>query len=250
MMSILPKESIAFWTSWSHIPDLVRSPANTAVSPLISAEACSATSPSRSLMRTWAPCSTSISAVARPIPRAEPVTIAALPSSTPITFASPCNWSGRRSYIGRARASAADDHAEVLRVDGAGLSMCERGGGGRGHADAGFPVVGVEDVGAVARRGHPCGHDRARRGQPAGSPGDVLADFIADARARDVASRAYARQWRPSTGPAAPEVFEIVVDGHAVGVPLGGLSKSPVGSQAGLAMGDAFAIDQATACRG
>jgi hypothetical protein len=40
-------------------------------------------------------------------------------------------------------------------------------------------------------------------------------------------------------------MFEVVIDGHAVGVPLGGLSKSPVGSQAGLAMGDAFVIDQA-----
>src|SRR5205807_3896809 len=71
-------------------PSLVRSPAKTAVSPLISPAASSATSPSRSLTRTCAPCSASSSAVARPIPRAEPVTIAALPSSTP-TYRSPCS---------------------------------------------------------------------------------------------------------------------------------------------------------------
>ena len=35
-MSIFPKASIAFWTSWSGTPALVRSPAKTAVSPLIS----------------------------------------------------------------------------------------------------------------------------------------------------------------------------------------------------------------------
>ena len=49
---------------------------DTAVLPVISDAACSATSPSRSLMRTSAPCATSSSAVARPMPRAEPVTIA------------------------------------------------------------------------------------------------------------------------------------------------------------------------------
>src|SRR5919202_1083010 len=82
-MSSRPKASTAFWTSWSGTPSLVRSPLKTAVSPWISPAACSATSPSRSLIRTCAPCSASTSAVARPIPRAEPVTIAAFPSSTP-----------------------------------------------------------------------------------------------------------------------------------------------------------------------
>ena len=50
----------------------------------ISREVCSATSPSRSLIRTFAPCSARSSAVARPMPRAEPVTIATLSSSTAI----------------------------------------------------------------------------------------------------------------------------------------------------------------------
>jgi hypothetical protein len=84
MMSTWPKASIPFSTIWSGIPSAVRSPEKTAVSPSISFDACSATSPSMSLIRTFAPSRTNISAVARPMPRAEPVTIAALPSSSPI----------------------------------------------------------------------------------------------------------------------------------------------------------------------
>src|SRR4051794_36120105 len=83
-MSIVPNASCAFATSSSHAPSTVRSPAWTAVSPSISPAACSATSPSMSLTRTRAPSLASSSAVARPIPRAEPVMIAALPSSSPI----------------------------------------------------------------------------------------------------------------------------------------------------------------------
>src|SRR5437588_3694267 len=82
-MSTFPHRSITSCTSWSQTPSLVRSLANTEVSPEISEAACSATSPSRSLIRTLAPCSVSSSAVARPMPRADPVTIAAFPSSTP-----------------------------------------------------------------------------------------------------------------------------------------------------------------------
>src|SRR4051812_27826230 len=83
MMSSWPKSSSAFLTKSSGTPGFVRSPAKTVVSPWISPAACSATSPSRSLIRTLAPCSVSSSAVARPMPRADPVTIAAFPSSTP-----------------------------------------------------------------------------------------------------------------------------------------------------------------------
>src|SRR5205814_10671432 len=50
----------------------------------ISDAACSARSVSRSLISTLAPCSQSSSAVARPMPRAEPVTIATLSSRTPM----------------------------------------------------------------------------------------------------------------------------------------------------------------------
>src|SRR4051812_29291816 len=92
MMSILPNESIAVWMSLSGASPLVRSPPKTAVSPLISPAACSATSPSRSLMTTLAPCSANSSAVARPMPRADPVTIATLSSRTPIQTFSLRSW--------------------------------------------------------------------------------------------------------------------------------------------------------------
>src|SRR3954453_6911010 len=46
--------------------------------------ACSARSASRSLITTLAPCSESSSAVARPMPRADPVTIATLSSGPPM----------------------------------------------------------------------------------------------------------------------------------------------------------------------
>src|SRR3954467_11947526 len=84
MMSILPQASIAVWTSLSGAPSAVRSPPKTVVSPLISDAACSARSASRLLMTTLAPCSDSSSAVARPMPRAEPVTTATLSSRTPM----------------------------------------------------------------------------------------------------------------------------------------------------------------------
>ena len=61
----------------SQTPGLVRSPPNTIVSPSIPQAVCWATSASRSLISTFAPCDVNSSAVARPIPRAEPVTIAA-----------------------------------------------------------------------------------------------------------------------------------------------------------------------------
>ena len=54
--------------------------------PSISLAVCSATSASRSLIRTLAPWLLSSSAVARPMPRAEPVTIATLSSRTPIAL--------------------------------------------------------------------------------------------------------------------------------------------------------------------
>src|SRR5918998_4362902 len=100
MMSTLPQASIAVATSSSAALSLVRSPAKTAVSPAISPAVCSATSPSRSLMSTFAPCSESSSAVARPMPRAEPVTIATLSSRTPMSFSlvssrsRECAWRG------------------------------------------------------------------------------------------------------------------------------------------------------------
>src|SRR4051794_34234222 len=85
------------------MPGLVRSPAKTAVSPSISPAARSATSPSMSLISTLAPSPTNSSAVARPMPRAEPVMIAALPSSSPIYARSPLEGLAgeREPYLGR-----------------------------------------------------------------------------------------------------------------------------------------------------
>src|SRR3712207_1721324 len=83
-MSSLPQASMAVWTSASGAPGCVRSPPWTTVSASISPAACSARSASRSLMSTLAPCSASSSAVARPMPRADPVTIATLSSRTPM----------------------------------------------------------------------------------------------------------------------------------------------------------------------
>src|ERR1700677_3113844 len=228
-MSILPNASTAAFTSASGASDLVRSPANTAVSPWISPAACSATSPSRSLIRTCAPCETSSSAVARPIPRAEPVTIADLPSSTPISCAL-LVVVGRAGYIGaaawspgvcggqeRAHPSAGHDHAEILCVDRAAATVGERGRWMRGDADAGFAVTAIEDVGAVSRRGHPRRDDLARSGKSARRPGDVLADFVADTRAGDVA---HVTHPRGRCLPARADMFEVVAEGHAVGVRL------------------------------
>src|SRR3954471_18705302 len=84
MMSTLPQASTAACTRASGAPSLARSPPYTAVSPAISEADCAARSASRSLMTTFAPCALNSSAVARPMPRAEPVTIATLSSRTPM----------------------------------------------------------------------------------------------------------------------------------------------------------------------
>src|SRR6266516_4376700 len=253
MMSILPKASIALATSSSGAPGLVKSPANTAVSPSISVLACSATSPSRSLMRTCAPCSTSSSAVARPMPRAEPVTIADLPSSTPIALLSLSYFScGSASYIwlrsrrsatpsASARRSAADG-AEVLRVRRAGLAAAERGGHARRDADAGVAVARVEDVGAVPRRGHPARHYGRRRGLLQRAEGNVLADFPAAVDLREVTTGAQAVQRRAAAG---AYVFEVVAEHHVGAVRLRGFVQVPVGLHRDLAARGAGAVDQA-----
>src|ERR1035441_7788018 len=119
------------------MPGLVRSPANTAVSPSISPAACSAMSPSRSLIRTWAPCAASSSAVARPMPRAEPVTIADLPSSTPIVSRSPSIGRGSRSYICLAGWPVACARVPPFRAPAPATAAAPRAGSGsRGAATA------------------------------------------------------------------------------------------------------------------
>src|ERR1017187_4944197 len=104
-------------------------------------------------MRTCAPCEASSSAVARPIPRAEPVTIADLPSSTPIAFRSPCRVYVRGDYPrGNGPAEMLlrhGDDTEVLGVDGPPLAVGERAWGVGRDAYGGVPEVAVEDVRTV-----------------------------------------------------------------------------------------------------
>src|SRR5579863_3260712 len=247
MMSILPNASIALCTSSSGALGFVRSPAYTAVSPAISSAACFATSPSRSLMSTLAPCAASSSAVARPMPRAEPVTMAALPSSTPMVYVAPFAFSESGGYPSRARGGAArgvadDDGAEVLGVQRAGLPFGERGGGPRLDADSSFAEGAVEDVGAVSGGGHPGAHDRLRRGQPQRAPGDVLADHIPCLGVGEVAVRAHPVQRRLAAG---RDVGEVVFVGHVAAVLLSGARQPRVCRERALAASFAFLIDQA-----
>src|SRR3954447_269488 len=179
MMSILPQASIAVWMSASGAPSLVRSPPWTAVSPAISDAACPARSASRSLMITLAPCSESSSAVARPMPRAEPVTIATLSSRTPMDG----EPSGPPSAGGPPGAASAEER-DVDR----GLGRADVGG----QRGAARPVVGAGA--ARDRHGHavrvlgqhPLGGDRALgevqlEGAQQGAPGEVGADGAAGA---------------------------------------------------------------------
>src|SRR6478672_11208014 len=76
-----------------------------------------------SLIRTLAPSRMNSSAVARPIPRAEPVMIAALPSSSPICarFSSRRGFREREPYLGESRevvvasAGMPEDNADLIR---------------------------------------------------------------------------------------------------------------------------------------
>jgi hypothetical protein len=83
-MSIAPKASTPAAINSSAAPGAVRSPPKTAVSPPISAAARAANSTFWPAIITFAPSAAKSSAIARPIPRAEPVTIAVLPSRIPI----------------------------------------------------------------------------------------------------------------------------------------------------------------------
>src|SRR3954469_24242679 len=146
-MSSLPQASIAVWTSFSGVPSLVRSPAKTVVSPSIPPAACSATSPSRSLIRTFAPCEASNSAVARPMPRAEPVTIATLSSRTPI----------RRLLVLVSKEGGEPYVAALARVERVGLQL----------EDDVERAAGVGAGGRAGREPQPDPQrDRAARAQP------------------------------------------------------------------------------------
>ncbi len=101
--------------------------------------------------------------------------------------------------------------------------------------------MGVEDVRAVPRRGHPRRHDRARRRQAEGAPGDVLAHFV-PLPARDVARGAHALQWGV---PARADVFEVIVRRHVLAMALGRLLQVSVMCQRGLAVAFAFLVYEA-----
>lgn len=139
-------------------------------------------------------------------------------------------------------AAGRDDRAEVLRVEPAGLPFGHRGGRVRRDADAGFAVVRVEDVRAVTGGGHPGVDDRLRARQPQRAPGDVLADFVSDSRAVDVAARAHPVQRRFAVG---GDVREVVLAGHVFAVALRGVRELRVGRQRALTVRFAFLIDQA-----
>src|SRR3954469_4243504 len=164
MMSILPKASIAAWTSLSGASPWVRSPENTAVSPWISFEACSATSPSRSLMRTFAPCELSSSAVARPIPRADPVTIATLSSRTPIRVSFMAS-EGREHEASGVRGRPMDRAAQLAAIANeiethvpCGFEPCETCTHfvpGEGSPDARIVIVGEAPGASEDKAGRP-----------------------------------------------------------------------------------------------
>src|SRR5262249_50972456 len=85
MMSSFPNSCTAVCTIFSGNSGAVTLPTQAVATPpeaLIELTTPSATSPSRSLTTTCAPCSANKVATARPMPRPDPVTIADLPSSS------------------------------------------------------------------------------------------------------------------------------------------------------------------------
>ena len=93
----------------------------------------------------------------------------------------------------------------------------------------------------MSGRGHPGGDDRARRGRPESAPADVLADFVADVRAGDVAHGAHA----PCEGLASrPDVCEVAAEDHALGVTLCGPLEPPVGHKTRLPPAGSLPVDQ------
>jgi hypothetical protein len=112
----------------------------------------------------------------------------------------------------------------------------------RGDAYGGVVKAGVEDVRAVAGRGHPRVDHRPGRGQPQRAPADVLADFVADPRAEYVSGGAHPPEQRV---PAAVRVVEVVVKGHVPRVALGRVLQARVEPQRPLAMDHPLPVDKA-----
>ncbi len=108
-------------------------------------------------------------------------------------------------------------------------------------AEADLAIRGHEDVGAVAGRVHPGGHDRLRAGELAGAPGEVLAD-APGAAVRQVAGGADALG---GLGAVAALVGEVAVGDHVVAVAEGGLLQLAVDLQRGQAAVGALGVEQA-----
>ena len=108
-------------------------------------------------------------------------------------------------------------------------------------AEADLAVLRLQDVRAVAGRVHPGDHDRARGGEVAGAPGEVLAD-PPGAAARQVAGGADALR---GLGAVAAVVGEVGVGDHVAAVAEGGALELAVDLQRLEAAVAALGVEQA-----
>ena len=138
----------------------------------------------------------------------------------------------------RGGARGALDDAELGHERGAAVARARVAGD---DAEADLAIRGHEDVGAVAGRVHPGGHDRARGGELAGAPGEVLAD-PPGAAVGQVAGGADALG---GLGAVAALVGEVAVGDHVVAVAEGGLLQLAVDLQRGQTAVGALGVEEA-----
>ena len=138
----------------------------------------------------------------------------------------------------RGGARGALDDAELRHERGAAVAGARVAGD---DAEADLAIRGHEDVGAVAGRVHPGGHDRLRAGELAGAPGEVLAD-PPGAAVRQVAGGADALG---GLGAVAALVGEVAVGDHVVAVAEGGALQLAVDLQRGQAAVGALGVEEA-----
>src|SRR3954454_22555136 len=129
---------------------------------------------------------------------------------TPLTAGGPVE-------TGRAGVREEGSAAEVGGVGGAVAA----GRDAVGDADADHAEAAREDVGPMTRAMHPGGDHRARRGERAASPADVLADGVRAARAGPAGAPDAGGERRP----VARGVVEEVLGDHGVSVARGGAAK-------------------------
>src|SRR5580692_702496 len=142
-----------------------------------------------------------------------------------MTFVDGASTSSRRE-VPVCCSRSADDHPELLRVRRAGCAFGERGGHAGRYADSSFAVLGFEDVGEVPRRGDPGCDDRLGSRKLVGTPREVLADYVAVAWARHVASATDAVYWRLAAG---RDVREVVIGDQFLAVTFGSLFELRAG---------------------